>query len=452
MKTAIKPLLATVTIILAMPATAADSKLVGWAILPAATFADGPTSGQFASANPYGTNLPPYADRQPVQGFSAVLEGPEEDTFLVMTDNGFGAQANSADALLRMYALKPNFRTTSGGTGTVSAANFSLGTELHRFSHPSRITLNDTNHKLEITIQADLENYYNDTGKPAVDPDIRFGRLLTGADLDIESVRRDKNCHLWFGDEFGPYLIKTDMSGTVLRSEISLPGVYAPQHKDVVAGAATANLGSSGGFEGMAINERGDKLYTLLEKTVTGDQPGTLRINEFDIDDEAYTGAGYVYPLDSERNAIGDMTAIDNHRFLIIERNGDTATSGTPFKKIFMIDLRSITSAGTLEKTELVNLMNIADPDDLNHDGKTTFTFPYVTIEDLLILDSETLLVINDNNFPYGGGRELASDNTELLKIRLAKPIPGFKRHRHPQGEAKANRCEVREGHPGRGH
>ena len=89
--TAIKPLLTTLAIILAMPATAADSKLVGWAMLPAATFADGPTSGQFASANPYGTNLPPYADRQPVQGFSAVLEGPGKDTFLVMTDNGFGA-------------------------------------------------------------------------------------------------------------------------------------------------------------------------------------------------------------------------------------------------------------------------------------------------------------------------------------------------------------------------
>lgn len=47
-----------------------------------------------------------------------------------------------------------------------------------------------------------------------------------------------------------------------------------------------------------------------------------------------------------------------------------------------------------------------------------------------MILDAETLLVINDNNFPYGGGRELASDNTELLKIRLAKPISGLGHHR----------------------
>jgi hypothetical protein len=44
------------------------------------------------------------------------------------------------------------------------------------------------------------------------------------------------------------------------------------------------------------------------------------------------------------------------------------------------------------------------------------------------ILDAQTLLVINDNNFPYGGGRALASDATEFLKIRLAAPLSGLRR------------------------
>lgn len=68
---------------------------------------------------------------------------------------------------------------------------------------------------------------------------------------------------------------------------------------------------------------------------------------------------------------------------------------------------------------ELVDLMNLADPFDLDGDGSQVFTFPYVTIENVLILDPRTLLVANDNNFPYGGGRELASDDTEFLRIRL---------------------------------
>jgi len=119
------------------------------------------------------------------------------------------------------------------------------------------------------------------------------------------------------------------------------------------------------------------------------------------------------------------MTAIDDHRFLVIERNGGTFTNGTtPFKKIFVADISQLDANGFAKKTELVDLMNIADPGDLNGDGSTLFTFPYVTIEDVLLLDANTLLVINDNNFPYGGGRELASDNTEVLRIGLINPVP----------------------------
>ena len=51
------------------------------------------------------------------------------------------------------------------------------------------------------------------------------------------------------------------------------------------------------------------------------------------------------------------------------------------------------------------------------------FTLPYVTIENVLVLNRRTLLVVNDNNFPYGGGRALASDNTEFLRITLPAPI-----------------------------
>lgn len=118
------------------------------------------------------------------------------------------------------------------------------------------------------------------------------------------------------------------------------------------------------------------------------------------------------------------MTAIDDSRFIVIERNGGTGTSGTPFKKLFMIDSSQKDADGFAKKTELVDLMNIADPNDLNGDGSTTFTFPFVTIEDVLVLDANTLLVVNDNNFPGGGGRALTSDNTEFLKISLSSTLP----------------------------
>ncbi len=295
------------------------------------------------------------------------------------------------------------------------------GAALSGFTAASRITLSDPDGKLGFPIVAASTHYYDNAANPLVDPAIKTGRLLTGADLDVESVRQDRNGNLWFGDEFGPFLVKTDATGKVLRSEIPLPGVQSPQNPYL--GSGTANLPRSGGFEGMALNKSGDKLYTLLEGTVTGDAAKSLRINEFDIATEQYTGTSFMYQLDPSGVAIGDMTAVSDHTFLVIERNNGTGTSGTPYKKIYLADTSELVG-GYVKKTELVDLMNIADPDDLNGDGSTTFTFPFVTIEDVLVVDANTLLVLNDNNYPGGGGRGLFSDNNEMLLVRLANPVP----------------------------
>lgn len=425
--------LAAATAVSWCAAAHAAPTLEGWAVMPAATFSDGPTSGQFGFTNAASpANHPPYVNLQPVQGFSGVLAGAG-GSYRFLVDNGFGTQASSADSLLRMYAVLPDFRTARGGSGTVSAADWATGAARAGFDARTRITLSDLHRQLGFTIQADHAQYYNGdaTRNPngiAVDASIRSARLLTGADLDTESVRQDKHGHLWFGDEFGPYLVKTDAAGQVLARDVSLPGVFAPEN--AYRGSTPANLGGSRGFEGLAINRAGDRLYTLLEGTVAGDAAKTLRINEFDIDSHLYTTQSWVYKLEANGTNIGDMTAINDHEFIVIERNGATATGGgVPFKKLFKIDLNRVAADGTVEKTELVDLMAIADPDDLNRDGSTSFTFPYVTIENVHVIDAHTLLVVNDNNFPGGGGRALTSDSTEFLKIHLdqaldVSPVP----------------------------
>jgi hypothetical protein len=397
--------------------------LTGWARMQAATFADGPTAGRFAEPNPYGTHLPPYTDRQPVQGFSAVLHGPLEDVYRFLADNGFGTRHNSPDFLLRAYTLRIDWRTHAGGSGTVAPADWHSGMERQAFDERTRLQLNDASGRLTIPIQADHAHYHNDPANPRVDARIRAGRLLTGADLDIESFQRDRTGNYWFGDEFGPYLVKTDAHGTVLRSEIPLPGVFAPEHRDVMAGRTAANLPRSGGLEGMALNRSGTMLYTLLERPVSGDPANTLRIDEFDLERETFTGRRFSYTLDPDGTHIGDMVAVDDCRFIVLERNASTATSPPaeprPFKKVYLIDIEEVADGGAVRKTELVDLMNVADPFDLNGDGSRIFTFPYITIESVLVLDPRTLLVVNDNNFPYGGGREPAADDTEFLRIRL---------------------------------
>jgi hypothetical protein len=214
-------------------------------------------------------------------------------------------------------------------------------------------------------------------------------------------------------------------TGDKVRDQLSDPNfniVRSPQNPDVIAKNAIANLGRSKGFEGGAINASKTKLYMLLEGTVQGDPTDALRINEFDINKREYTEKELYYKLDNPTYAIGDITAINDNEYLVIERDGEQGKSAK-FKKIFKIDISEVDENGFVAKEEIVDLLNIADPNDLNGDGKTTFDFPFVTIEDVLVIDENTILVANDNNYPFSVGRELNIDNNEMILVDLEKPL-----------------------------
>ena len=180
-RTQLTLVLAVAAAFAATSANAAQNTLSGWAVMPANTFSDGPTSGQFAGAGAGGNPLP-LVDKQPVQGFSGVLAGAN-GSFRVITDNGFGAQGNSADTLLRSYAVNVDFRTALGGSGTVSAANWNTGASLPAFNAASRITLSDPKNLLSIKVQADYTHYYNNAANPLVDPSIKAGDTAKTAEL-----------------------------------------------------------------------------------------------------------------------------------------------------------------------------------------------------------------------------------------------------------------------------
>jgi hypothetical protein len=83
------------------------SELVGFAAMPADTFAPGPDSGQFRAPNGGKLEAAPFKG-QPVQGFSAIQFGPTKGSYWMMPDNGFGAKYNSFDAMLRLYTITPS--------------------------------------------------------------------------------------------------------------------------------------------------------------------------------------------------------------------------------------------------------------------------------------------------------------------------------------------------------
>ncbi|SMB89557.1 esterase-like activity of phytase family protein [Deinococcus hopiensis] len=203
------------------------------------------------------------------------------------------------------------------------------------------------------------------------------------------------------------------------------PEVRSPQNPAFATGTSSsaANLGGSGGFEGVALSPSGKTLYALLEKTVTGDVAGQLRLHAFDLASRTWTLAGR-YTLEDAGNAIGDLTPVNATEYLVLERDngsGDTAK----FKRVYKVSTSEKNADGTLKKTLVVDLMNVKDPQGLAPSTRSgTFTFPYVTIENVLVLDANTILVANDNNYPGTGGRGAdVKDHTEFLWLKLDAPL-----------------------------
>jgi hypothetical protein len=254
-----------------------EPTLEGRAILPADATAPAPFPG-IPNTDP----APAPGSTQPVGGFSALLDFPGRNLFLAMPDNGFGNKANSRSFLLRVYLVRADFETARSGDGDVQILGW--------------ITLRDPGRRLPFEIVND------DTPE----------RLLTGGDFDIESFRIGRRGDLWFGDEFGPFLLHTDITGRVLEAPIPLPDVKSPDYPaDFPAPFdGPANLASSNGFEGMALSEDGRKLYPTLEGVVAGDDPTVRRMYEFDIREGSYTERRRTYRVADSSYLVSDLTAL----------------------------------------------------------------------------------------------------------------------------------------------
>lgn len=355
-------------------------------MLPADTFRPGPTSGQLINAE--NGRQPPFINQQPVQGFSALLPG-DSGRFFVLSDNGFGKRGNSADYILSIYRIVPDFRTTDGGSGNIGIEQI--------------IQLSDPQSYLPYPTSRD-----ND-------------RLLTGADLDPESFCRAVDGGFWVGEEFNPSLLHFDINGLLLAPPHMLTGLSSVENP----GGKPPTLPLSRGFEGMACSTDGGKLYPMLEGALQGAAPG-LNIYTFDLQQEQYlnshaTRPSFRYRLDEGATAIGDFTLYTDSAGLVIERDSKQGRQAA-LKKVYQVDFEQLDADGFLLKTLVADLLDINDPNDLNRDGNQQFRFPFWTIEGIAVIDRVTLAIVNDNNYPLGQARDDSGtqpDNTEFILIEV---------------------------------
>ncbi len=420
------------------------AKLVNQAILPANTIiaapADAPaylkTSGKFSTADrkraeaigsvpgkdgvrPTGLSLP--FDGQPVQGFSGIKAMPD-GSFWSLSDNGFGSKTNSTDAMLMLHHL-----TFDWDAGTV---------------------------KVEKTL------FLTDPDKKAPFPITMEGsdkRYLTGADFDVESIQPVAD-GFWVGEELGPYILKFSIEGVltdVIATKAGEIEVKSPDNPTIVVPANPAakmpafNLKRSGGYEGLAMSKDGTKLYGLLEGPLyledgsveKADGLTALRIIELDAASKAWTGKTWLYPLSEGGEAIGDFNMIDETTALVIERDNGAGVADkacadpkapapdcfavpAKHKRIYKIEMTDEMAGKAVRKIGYIDLMKIEDPDNKKRQGggEGFYDMPFVTIENVDVVDPTHIIVGNDNNLPFSAGRALdKADDSEFVLLEVGE-------------------------------
>lgn len=419
--------------------TAYPATLAGHAVLPAQSFVAAPrdasadlqASGKFTSGKRVealgtveglsagrGTGVSVPFKGQPLQGHSGIKK-MDDGSFWILTDNGAGAKANSPDFMLYLNHYKVDFK--SG-----------------RFNRLNTIFLHDPDKKVPFRI------VHEGTKQ----------RYLTGSDFDPESFQFAGGA-LWIGEEFGPFLIKADRKGKVLavfETQVDGKAVRSPDHPAVTTpgapgGAVDFQVKRSKGFEGMAASKDGSKLYALLEGPVWNaeakdyeklDGKEALRVLEFDVATEKWTGRHWKYPLEANGHAIGDFNMIDATTGLIIERDNGEGTSDkacpegqkrsdcfhdiAKFKRVYKIELSEANAGGAVRKIGYIDLLNMADPAKLArkplNDG--VLKFPFFTIENVDVVDATHIVVGNDNNLPFSSSREPSkADDNELVLLEV---------------------------------
>lgn len=174
-----------------------------------------------------------------------------------------------------------------------------------------------------------------------------------GTSFDPEGlVIHPKSGHFLVSDEYGPSLYEFDRDGIRART-FATPANLIP--RDIVTDTPNfaddtgnnAGKRTNRGFEGLAITPDGAYVYAMLQSAMLDEGGGNgvcNRIVKFDTETGAAV-AQYAYQMEgsSQGRGISALLALNDHEFLVLERNnrgiGVGATLVQPNKKVFRIDL-----------------------------------------------------------------------------------------------------------------
>jgi hypothetical protein len=245
------------------------------------------------------------------------------------------------------FTLVPRLRST---TLLFSSDPLVYGAANPALSIPSGVPPQNTAHRHFFTGRSD-----------AFDPTQTSGNPLD-ARRDTESIRvSNDGKHVYISDEYGPYVDEFERSTGRHTRSFQLPAHLFVSHLNSI-GASEISGNTSGrttnkGMEGLAITPDGKTLVGIIQAALIQDAAQgkaakkLLRIEVIDIV-SGQTIHEFAYGL-TDGSGVSEITALNNHEFLVDERDGDGRANGDAavVKKLFKIDLDGAVDVSNMDGT-----------------------------------------------------------------------------------------------------
>lgn len=258
-------------------------------------------------------------------------------------------------------------------------------------------------------------NHYYFSGRSDNFDSTKLSNNANNGRFDPEGVRVSKDGKSVFvSDEYGPYIYQFDRATGQRIKSFELPAKLAASNLSAsgdaeIAGNTSGRIANKG-MEGLAITPDGKTLVGIMQANLKQDAVGSLRIVTVDIASGATKE--FAYQL-SKGSGVSEIVALNDHQFLVDERDGKGLGDGTSakVKQLFMIDtngaadvsgLASIGAATpSVSKSLFLDVVNV-----LKAHGYTADQIP-AKIEGLAFgsdvmvngVLTHTLYVANDNDF-----------------------------------------------------
>ena len=271
--------------------------------------------------------------------------------------------------------------------------------------------------------------------------------------IDSEGIAVDANGNFWICEEGGPTIWKVGKDGVVIARYTPYANNEGSQVQDVLINPVFGFRKNNRGFEGITIAPNG-KVYAIIQSpllypTVTvGEASRVHRILEINPADNSTRMLVYLNDneIGSSSNKIrlkdwkiGDLTAINNNEFLVLEA---AARGTTDVKRMYKINISAATAVtGGLDyasSTKSVEGLVGATTNDLTANGITPVTKTLVMdllangwpaaldkAEGITIINDSTIAISNDNDYASSSPLEngiasLLEKNSHLITYSLS--------------------------------